>query len=200
MEISDFSGDSIVSYDLFLKTVLWQDDFGNADTGENALLRPDNWCFSGTKACDVFLEWILERTHGIWKMYANSVTVEDAVWYWFTFLLLLIVVCSDAVKRKSPKNFCWCISGFWCICWLGQLAEPGRCFWIKLALLIHECFAQGDQTTVVDLCELNCWYPENADWIQPQEIFLNKAPSSFIPISLKTKDIYAACPSDIRDS
>jgi len=64
----------------FLETVLLLDVFCNAGTGEDALLRPDNWCFSGKKkACYVFLEWILERTHGIWKVYTCSITMEDAL-------------------------------------------------------------------------------------------------------------------------
>jgi len=30
-----------------------------------------------------------------------------------------------------------------------------------------------------DSCELNCLYPENADWIHRKELFLNRSTSSF---------------------
>ena len=45
MEISGSFGDSVVSCDIFLETVL--DVFAEAGMWEDVLLRTDTWCFSG---------------------------------------------------------------------------------------------------------------------------------------------------------
>jgi hypothetical protein len=50
----------------------------------DVLLRTDMWYFSGSclaceKACDVLLEWVLERTHGVWKGYECKLTEDNAL-------------------------------------------------------------------------------------------------------------------------
>jgi hypothetical protein len=36
-----------------------------------------------------------------------------------------------------------------------------------------------EQATAADSCELNCWFPDNIDWICSKELFLNRSTFSF---------------------
>jgi hypothetical protein len=77
VEISSFFGDLVVSYDVFLETASGKDGadsiLGGADSWEDVFLRIETWSFSGSslneKACDIWLEQMLERTRDVWKKY-----------------------------------------------------------------------------------------------------------------------------------
>jgi hypothetical protein len=53
-----------------------------------------------------------------------------------------------------------------------------------LPLLIHEWCLQVAQATSVDMCELNCCYPDNEDWNLPQRTVSKQAHIFFCPINL----------------
>ena len=64
------------------------------------------WKLPRERACDVLLEWMLERTHDVWKEYkCNSQTVGDTVWHWFT-LPLFIGLCWALLMLLFISSLC----------------------------------------------------------------------------------------------
>ena len=58
---------------------------------------------------------------------------------------------------------------------------------VSSGLNCHCWFVWGvqiDRATAADSCELNCWYPDNADWIDSKELFLTRSSSSSALINL----------------
>ena len=140
-----------------------------------------SWRQSGKRPCDVLLEQMLERTHDVWKGYKYNPTV----WHWFALPFFAGQHLLWRCRKKCMEELLVIFQ------WLpvaptdsSQLAEPRGFFWIELTLLIHEWCLWGDQAMAADLCELNCWYPDNADWIHHKELFLNRSTSSFALLTL----------------
>jgi hypothetical protein len=63
------------------------------------------------------------------------------------------------------------------------LAEPSGFFWNKLLLLIHEWCLRVGQAPAADLCELNCWYPDNKGWDHPQRPISKQVHIPLCPIN-----------------
>ena len=100
------------------------------------------------------------------------------LWHWFTLPSSLIIVCNNFIEGNAPKNS-WSSSNFWPLLqtrinWQSLMVSSGSnslCW-----------FLNGDcdyQATTADLCELNCWYPDNEDWDHPPKLFLNRSTSAF---------------------
>jgi hypothetical protein len=71
------------------------------------------WKVPGKGACDVLLEWTLERTQDVWKGYKCN--LSDS-WAMLSGIgspchSLLINVCHYLTERKAPKSFWWCSGG-----------------------------------------------------------------------------------------
>jgi hypothetical protein len=62
--------------------------FAKADTREKRCFARNRhmmffWRQPGKRTCDILLEWMLKRTHDVWKRYKlTQQTVDDAGWYW----------------------------------------------------------------------------------------------------------------------
>ena len=141
VEISGFFEDSVVSADVFLEAVLWED----------ILLKETHawlfwwdlecggfffWKLPGKRACGVLLEWMLQRTLDVWKGLKHHLKVDNIValvclgvllvfdglcwcwsslmmlWHWFTLPSSLIIICHDFIERNTPKNVWWYSGGF----------------------------------------------------------------------------------------
>ena len=116
-------------------------------------------------------------------------------WHWVVLvlftILFLVIFCFVFLERNIPKKTSGISIASGHFSRLSQLAEPCNVFWINLTqsivkqrmpvLLLPTCkwWLWVDWAEVDDLCEPNCWYPDNTDWIYPKELFLNKTtPSS----------------------
>ena len=81
LEISGFFGDSVVSCDVFLETVLWEDVWLK-QTHKRMLWGEQThsafWKLPGKRACDALLERTRERTGDFWKEYKYNPT--DSGW------------------------------------------------------------------------------------------------------------------------
>jgi hypothetical protein len=125
-------------------------------------------------------------------------TVNSAGWYWYVLpfftshcwaLLMLVFIDNPGLYWYTipffaahhlswlPREKCLQRSSGGVLATSYHFCGLGPCsfFWINLPLLIHECCLRVDQATTADSCELNCWYPDNADWIFSKEIFLNRS-------------------------
>jgi hypothetical protein len=139
--------------------------------------------------------------------FTTQQTVDDVVWYWFAlsffaghhwavlplvftevsvFVLSFFVVhhLQRLYREKCTKEllvvFWWLLAAFTD---LGQLAEPPGFVWLEPLLLICKRCLQMDQATTAGLYELNCWHPDNTDWIcSIKTIF--KQVHIFCPINL----------------
>ena len=133
VEMSSFFGDSVVACDVFRKTALWEDIFCWSRHAGGYFAENRHmvffWKLPGKRACDVLLEWTLERTH-VWKGFKYNPTHSSwccgtdlpltlllvffglcwcwsylmMLWLWFVLPSLLIIFCNDFVERKAPKN------------------------------------------------------------------------------------------------
>jgi hypothetical protein len=133
VKISGFLGDEVVSCDIFLETVLWEDTFAEEDMWEDILLRTDFffWRQPRKRASDVLLKQILERTHDV-KKYINIAqwAVDNTGWHWsplhsllvsiglcwcwsslmmlggigIPYHSLLVTICHDSIEEKSTKK------------------------------------------------------------------------------------------------
>ena len=149
----------------FLETVLWEDVFDEAGMWEDVLLRTDKCCFfwkqPGKRACDVLLEWMLERTHDVWKGYKYNPRDSGRhcvalVCHAFIADHCLLWLCRDKYTKEL-------LVVFWQLLVTStnssRLAESHG-FFFCLPLLIHEQCLQALQTTTADSFELNCCYPD----------------------------------------
>ena len=104
-------------------------------------------------------------------MFAKGINL---IWQW-TMLCgigspchsFLVIIWYAFTERNTWKNFCWCSGGFLLLqhSFSGWLAEPCSFFWIERLWLTHECCLWVDQATAADLCEVNCWFLDNTDWL-----------------------------------
>ena len=129
VEISGFFGDSVVSCNVFLETLswedvfpkayMWEDVFPKAYMWEDVLLRTDTWCFSGGNlGKGHVLEGLCERACDVRKGYKyNSM---DSGWWWVVFVCLAILYWSSL--GFADTGLCW-----WC--------------WVVLAGLVILCWA-----------------------------------------------------------
>ena len=125
------------------------------------------------------------KEHVMFAKSANIIqqTVDSAVWYWFALPLFANHCLSWLGREKHIKD----------VVFLhllatsedsGRLAKPQGFFWIKLPLLICEWCLQVDQATTADSSELNCWYPDNADWILTERTISKQVCILFFPNNL----------------
>lgn len=134
MEVSGFFGDSAVSYDVFLETVLWEDVFAEADTWEEVLLKQTHgrifcenrhmvffWKLPGKGTCDVLLEWM--PLCALVTSYHSLLVIFGLCWSWSSLTMLhgigspchslLVIVCRDwclGSRRVEGKRRAWCQS------------------------------------------------------------------------------------------
>ena len=128
-----------------------------------------------------FAEWELERTCHAWKEYKlPQQTVEDAaVWYRFALPFFADRWLLWIHRETHTKEL---LVAFWQL--LRTQANWQSLFWIELLLPIGEWCLWVDQATTLDLCELNCWYPDNTDCICLKQLFLNRSTSSFVLLTI----------------
>ena len=142
--ISGFVGDSVVSWDIFLETVSWEDVLLR-QTHERMFCWEQThvvffWKLPGERACDVWKEHkynptdILALVHLATLCWSWLGFPDAGLWGWYS-----CIVCHDFVERNTPKNF-WL---FWLVLAtsvdLWESVEPLGFFWIELLLLIHVC-------------------------------------------------------------
>ena len=139
VEISYFFGDSVVSCDVFLETILWEGVFA-----ENRCVV-FFWKLPWKRACDVLLECMLETTCDAWRGYKYipavkrwhcMVLVHLATLCWSSLgfadtdlnwghcgigspcpLCLLIIICHDFLESKMYQRTWWYCSGFLPLLW-----------------------------------------------------------------------------------
>jgi hypothetical protein len=100
--------------------------------------------------------------------------------HWFALPPLLISTLSWLCREKCTKELLVVLQQILAASTiLGQLAEPCDFFWIKLLLMICEQCSPVYSATTADPCDLNCCYPDNEDWNNSKELFLNRFTSSF---------------------
>ena len=171
-EIVGFFGESVVSCDVFLEAVLWED----------VLLRPSHervlfWNLSCERVCDVLLEQRFGRLHGVWKDYKyNPTDSERLPLHWFALhpfaglcwgCSCIDIPCNASLFFHFCLSFSWYSGCFLLLLWTcADLMESPGFFWIEL--LWVWCFG------------LDWWYPDNEDWNCSKELLINWSKSPLI--------------------
>ena len=148
-------------------------------------------------------QWIVDDTG--WYWYALPVFpghhwawltlffTDSVGCYWFALPFFVGQCLSWLHREKCTKKTS---GGIWAaschVCRFGSLAdscrvEPCGFFWVDLRLLIREWCLWTAAAAAADLCDLNCWYPDNADWICSKEIFLNRSTVPCKPVTSRSK-------------
>ena len=138
-----FLGGSVISCDVFLETVLWEDVFAEADTLEDVLLRTDTCCFSGSRLRNRHVlcccGWYL-RGHMMLGNVTNITqqTMENTVWYWFTLPFSAGLSWSWIHRQKCNKGLLVVSQQLPATSTDSAWLAVSRNLWIKLLLLICE--------------------------------------------------------------
>jgi hypothetical protein len=165
-------GDSVVSRDVFLETVLWEMYCWSRHVrGCLCWSKHVGGCFGFLTCGSGYV-----NTCGF-KISLGGIRMWRAVAQG-PLLCPLLWLHREKYTKGLLVMFCW--GGF-------LLLQNTGTDWQSLMVssgLNSDCwFVNGvwkmDQTTTADLGELYCWYPDTADWIHPKELFLQKSTSSF---------------------
>ena len=143
------------------------------------------WKLPGTRVCDAFLVQMLERAYNAWN--GNSTTDSgghcgiDFLWafliLFFTDDTVALVHLAFFTDQMYQRTFHAVDS-----CLLGLLTEI---LLVSCGLNYHCWFMNSvcewiELPKAADLCELNCWCPDNKYWNCPKELFLNMFTSHFV--------------------
>ena len=90
--------------------------------------------------------------------------------YWFVLHCIPQPICDDAIETSSPKYFMGGSCGFLPLPWSRVVGEPFslNCPCWFMCGDCKEDWATAADSCVVFATGLNCWYPDNEDWIGPQ--------------------------------
>lgn len=135
---------------------------------------------------DVLPQQTLERTQDVWIEYkCKPPVMDDTVWYWFSLPLFAGPCLSWLRRKKWTKELLMVFQRLLAASEdSGWFAGPFAFFYIKWPWLIHEWCLQVDRATAAESYELNCWYPDNTDWICHKELFQDRSTSSLAVLTL----------------
>lgn len=154
VEIPGFCGNSLVSHDIFLDAVLWED----------VLLKR-----MFEKVSDVWKEWKQDPTDSK-RMLLFCYTWSTAIPPWTRPISSVLLHLQPFVGLRSQREMCQRTSHGVLAdsCWFCWLRPIGR----ALQFLLH--WTATTDSCLVFATGLNCWYPDK-DWNHPEELCLNRS-------------------------